>query len=136
MPSCSRKSASYLVLTLKTFESEVLYCLTFSQGSSLKPGKTQEKHDITRSHAHGRERLNSERSFQEERTLSGVNKRVKFSDEDNALLLKLKGEGLSWKEIAENFPERSKGTLQVHYGTKLKPRSDAPKRAKKRWRSK
>ena len=135
MPSCSRKSASYLVLTLKTFESEVLYCLTFSQGSSLKPGKTQEKHDITKSRAHGRERLNSERSFQEERTLSGVNEKVKFSDEDNALLLKLKGEDLSWKEIAENFPE-SKGTLQVHYSTKLKPRSDTPKRAKKRRRSK
>ena len=70
----------YRVLTLQTFESKVIYCLKFSQGLLLEPG---------------RERLNSERSCLEDWTLSGANKKVKFSDEDNVLLLKLKGEDLS-----------------------------------------
>jgi hypothetical protein len=29
-------------------------------------------------------------------------------------------QGLSWDEILDRFPERSKGTLQVHYSSKLK----------------
>jgi hypothetical protein len=63
-------------------------------------------------------------------------KNLRFSHEDDILLLRLKGEeGLSWDEISERFPERSKGTLQVHYSTKLKPRSEAAKNAKKRRRS-
>ncbi|KFZ23587.1 hypothetical protein V502_01936 [Pseudogymnoascus sp. VKM F-4520 (FW-2644)] len=34
---------------------------------------------------------------------------------------------LPWDEIAEYFPERTKGTLQVHYCTKLKNRSQTSK---------
>ncbi|PVH69524.1 hypothetical protein DL98DRAFT_438906 [Cadophora sp. DSE1049] len=54
----------------------------------------------------------------------------RFSSQDDELLLQLKGEGLSWDEISDRFPERSKGTLQVHYSTKLKPRSETSKECK------
>ncbi|KAH6664047.1 serine/threonine-protein kinase [Halenospora varia] len=59
----------------------------------------------------------------------------RFSSEDDELLLQLKGEGLSWDEISDRFPGRSKGTLQVHYSTKLKPRSETSKNTKKHRRS-
>lgn len=45
----------------------------------------------------------------------------KFTSEDDALLLELKeSRNLTWKHIAEFFPKRSPGTLQVRYCTKLK----------------
>ncbi|KAL2063227.1 hypothetical protein VTL71DRAFT_5031 [Oculimacula yallundae] len=37
----------------------------------------------------------------------------RFSSEDDELLQQLKGEGLSWDEISDRFPERSKGTLNA-----------------------
>jgi len=93
---------------LKTFKSKVIYCLTFSQGSSLELGKTQERHDITKNHVHGSEKLNSEQSsLEEDSAASGNKKKVKFSNENDVLLLKLKGKDLSWKEIVELFPRRS-----------------------------
>ena len=57
----------------------------------------------------------------------------KFSPEDNMRLRRLKeDECLLWDEITEQFPERSKGTLQVHYSTKLKHRPETPKKIRKR----
>ncbi|KAK1656969.1 hypothetical protein BDP55DRAFT_53175 [Colletotrichum godetiae] len=51
-------------------------------------------------------------------------RRGPFSKHENELLIQLKGEGLSWKEIyngfSASFPGRSLGTLQVHFSTKLK----------------
>lgn len=47
--------------------------------------------------------------------------KLKFTSEDDALLIDLKeNKALSWKQIAEFFPGRSSGTLQVRYCTKLK----------------
>ncbi|KAK1690414.1 hypothetical protein BDP55DRAFT_628085 [Colletotrichum godetiae] len=47
-----------------------------------------------------------------------------FSEQENKLLIQLKGQGLSWREIhssfSSSFPGRSLGTLQVHFSTKLK----------------
>lgn len=47
-----------------------------------------------------------------------------FSEQENELLIQLKGRGLSWREIhssfSSSFPGRSLGTLQVHFSTKLK----------------
>lgn len=54
--------------------------------------------------------------------------RLAFTPEEDDLLIKLKGQGLLWKNIYEQlkeaFPqrERSLGTLQSHYCTKLKVR--------------
>ena len=39
---------------------------------------------------------------------------------DNAKILRLKGQGLSWIQIAEQFQGRSAGTIEVRYHTKLK----------------
>lgn len=47
-----------------------------------------------------------------------------FTPADDELLVNLKEYGsLTWKEIAERFPGRSAGTLQVRYCTKLKART-------------
>ncbi|KAK1637330.1 hypothetical protein BDP81DRAFT_222472 [Colletotrichum phormii] len=50
--------------------------------------------------------------------------RCPFSEQENKLLVQLKGQGLSWREIhsrfSSSFPSRSLGTLQVHFSTKLK----------------
>jgi hypothetical protein len=56
---------------------------------------------------------------------SGGRKHETYTPEENAFLLKLKEDDrLPWAEISEHFPERSKGTLQVHYQNKLKRRPD------------
>lgn len=48
----------------------------------------------------------------------------KFTPEDDALLVELKEtKNLTWKQIADFFPGRSSGTLQVRYCTKLKAKT-------------
>ncbi|CAL3966414.1 hypothetical protein PZA11_003075 [Diplocarpon coronariae] len=50
--------------------------------------------------------------------------KLKFTPEDDSLLLDLKeNKSLTWKQIAEFFPGRSSGTLQVRYCTKLKAKT-------------
>ena len=47
--------------------------------------------------------------------------KLKFTPEDDQLLIDLKEKkNLTWKQIADFFPGRSSGTLQVRYCTKLK----------------
>ncbi|OAF61263.1 hypothetical protein VC83_01966 [Pseudogymnoascus destructans] len=56
-----------------------------------------------------------------------------YSEDDDELLIQLKEDDkLPWDEIAEYFPERTKGTLQVHYCTKLKNRSQTSKYKKRK----
>jgi hypothetical protein len=50
--------------------------------------------------------------------------KLKFTPEDDKLVIDLKeSKDLTWKQIAEFFPGRSAGTLQVRYCTKLKART-------------
>jgi Myb-like DNA-binding domain len=50
--------------------------------------------------------------------------KLKFTPEDDGLLVELKeNRSLTWKQIAEFFPGRSSGTLQVRYCTKLKAKT-------------
>lgn len=50
--------------------------------------------------------------------------KLKFTQEDDQLLLDLKEKkNLTWKQIADFFPGRSSGTLQVRYCTKLKAKA-------------
>ncbi|KAI5789554.1 putative transcriptional activator Myb, partial [Pyronema domesticum] len=50
--------------------------------------------------------------------------KIKFTPEDDSLLVDLKeNKSLTWKQIAEYFPGRSSGTLQVRYCTKLKAKT-------------
>ena len=46
---------------------------------------------------------------------------VRYTPADDAKILRLKGQGLSWSAIAKEFPGRSAGAIQVRYQTKLKP---------------
>ena len=116
-------------LTLKTFESKVIYCFSFSQELSPHPGGTY----FSRS---GGDRGDSEQPPQQEQTTSRSTRHLKISPEEDKLLRRLKEEEcLSWDEIAEQFPKRSKGTLQVRYSTKLKRRSGTSRNANKRRRT-
>lgn len=50
--------------------------------------------------------------------------KLKFTPEDDSLLIELKEtKNLTWKQIADFFPGRSSGTLQVRYCTKLKAKT-------------
>ncbi|KAM3481950.1 hypothetical protein MY8738_004259 [Beauveria namnaoensis] len=50
--------------------------------------------------------------------------KLKFTAEDDQLLILLKEQkNLTWKQIADFFPGRSSGTLQVRYCTKLKAKT-------------
>jgi hypothetical protein len=50
--------------------------------------------------------------------------KLKFTHEDDQLLIELKEhKNLTWKQIADFFPGRSSGTLQVRYCTKLKAKT-------------
>jgi hypothetical protein len=50
--------------------------------------------------------------------------KLKFTPEDDGLLVELKeNRSLTWKQIAEFFPGRSSGTLQVRYCTTLKAKT-------------
>ncbi|KAF7185848.1 hypothetical protein HII31_12721 [Pseudocercospora fuligena] len=47
--------------------------------------------------------------------------RLRWTAEENARIIKLKEtDNLSWEEISEHFPNRSAGSLQVHYSSHLK----------------
>jgi len=122
-------------LTLKTIESKVVYCLTFSQELLQEPGGTSQRQGIPGSFSSSRDRRDSGRLPVQERDMNRPVRNSRFSSEDDNLLLQLKGKGLPWDEISDHFPGRSKGTLQVHYSTKLKPRSETSKNAKKRRRT-
>jgi hypothetical protein len=122
-------------LTLKTIDSKVVYCLTFSQELLAEPGGTSQRQGIPRSVSSSIDRRDSERLSVQERTMCRPVRNSRFSSQEDKLLLQLKEEGLSWDEISDRFPERSKGTLQVHYSTKLKPRSEKSKNTRKRRRS-
>jgi hypothetical protein len=43
-----------------------------------------------------------------------------WAPEEDATVLKMKKDGYSWEEIHAALPNRTKGTIQVHYCTKLK----------------
>ncbi|KAI2420509.1 hypothetical protein LOZ52_006702, partial [Ophidiomyces ophidiicola] len=50
--------------------------------------------------------------------------KLKFTPEEDRLLVELKeNKNLTWKQIADFFPGRTSGTLQVRYCTKLKAKA-------------
>jgi hypothetical protein len=65
--------------------------------------------------------------------------KLKFKPEEDALLIELKEtKNLTWNQIADFFPGRSSGTLQVRYCTKLKATAmvwteDKVDRCRARW---
>jgi hypothetical protein len=120
------------VLTLKEVNSEMQYCLTFSQ--DLLPrffGQKQNDTSCTLTSAHS---VRSASPSEQGRGRAGCG-RYSFSVEDDQRLKRLKEEGLPWNEIAKHFPRSTKGSLQVHYSTKLKDRLENANKSKKRQRS-
>lgn len=50
--------------------------------------------------------------------------KLKFSAQEDQMLVELKeNKNLTWKQIADFFPGRTSGTLQVRYCTKLKAKT-------------
>lgn len=94
-------------LRLRTQGSEVIYSLEFSQTSfsSLFADKQTES---PRSH----ERMDYPAT------------KTPYSSEEDAYIINLRAQNLTWDEIedqfAERFPRRKKSSLQVHYCSKLK----------------
>jgi len=121
-------------LTLKTIESKVVYSLTFSQEFLQEPGGTSQRQGILKSVSSSRDRRDSGPLPAQERDINRHVRNSRFSSEDDTLLQQLKGKGLSWDEISDHFPGRSKGTLQVHYSTKLKDNFFTKQEAKPRKR--
>lgn len=107
-------------LTRQIFLSKVIYSITFeekfehscSQGSVRAPVY----HDNEVSNQHKKQ---AHRKGSSARRAAGT----RFLPEDDQLLIELKEErGLPWKRIAEYFPNRSEGSLQVRYCTRLRGR--------------
>ena len=48
-----------------------------------------------------------------------LNRRARFKPTEDKLLIELKDQNCSWKEIGEYFPHRTIGALQVRYSTRL-----------------
>jgi len=120
-------------LTLRPFQSEFVYCVTFSQDLSPLCGSERNITDH-RSRAEGRR--NNRPSPPRKIAFGRGGRNSPFSSTEDALLVKLKEKrGLSWAEITEHFPRRTKGTLQVRYCTKLKRRPEGPQPGTKRRRS-
>lgn len=51
---------------------------------------------------------------------TSTSRRARYTPADDAKILKLMGQGLSWSAIAEQFTGRSAGSIQARYHTKLK----------------
>ncbi|ELR07562.1 hypothetical protein GMDG_08477 [Pseudogymnoascus destructans 20631-21] len=117
-------------LTLQTFQSGIVYCLKFYQELPF-PLDIEQAQDVISSASSGdRDR---ERPHLRERVVSRPGRHSTYSKDDNKLLIQLKEKDkLPWDEIAEYFPERTKGTLQVHYCTKLKNSSQTSKCKKRK----
>lgn len=55
--------------------------------------------------------------------VTSIRSKIRYTPEENALLVGLKGkQGLRWERIKDYFPARSIASLQVHYSTKLRPK--------------
>jgi hypothetical protein len=54
-------------------------------------------------------------------TLQSKRKQALWTPKEDATILKMREvEGCSWEEIHAALPHQTKGTIQVHYSTKLK----------------
>ncbi|KAK5651065.1 hypothetical protein OQA88_13713 [Cercophora sp. LCS_1] len=72
---------------------------------------------------HRSARQRSTRSTNDEDTAANSKptpRRARYTPQDDAKIRQLKEQGLSWMAIAEQFPERSPGAIELRYHTKLK----------------
>jgi hypothetical protein len=76
------------------------YCGTKNQG-------TTKRHRPARQKSNGTTKLKNKPT--------STSRRARYTPADDATILRLKGQGLSWIEIAEQFPGRSAGAIEVRY---------------------
>ena len=123
---CSPQNQNILgrtILTVQSDGSKPAYLFTFMP----EPGQLLSSRDP---HPHYKEH-DQLKSVGPPVNISG--KPQLYSSEDNALLVRLKEqEGMSWSEIAQNFPGRNVSSLQVHYSTKLRNKAVACSRKPRR----
>ena len=123
---CSPQNQNILgraILTVQSDRSKPAYLFTFMP----EPGQLLSSRDP---HPHYKEH-DQLKSVGPPVNISG--KPQLYSSEDNALLVRLKEqEGMSWSEIAQNFPGRNVSSLQVHYSTKLRNKAVACSRKPRR----
>lgn len=110
-------------LTRQTFLSRILYSFTFEEErSNTCP------HGRDKASALGQNKVDtrySKHNKSKRSRVSNTTARTSYSSEDDQKLIDLKeNKNLPWNRIAEHFPGRSKGSLQVHYCTQLKGRPD------------
>ena len=106
-------------LTRQVLLSKVVYSVTFEEQREHNcyngPNRTSADLEDRSTHSHARAKRGSAK-----RSQRGILNSVSLSKDDQ-LLIKLKEQRqLRWSEIAEHFPGRSMGSLQVRYCTKLK----------------
>jgi hypothetical protein len=120
------------LLTLKVVDGRMQYNLTFSQDLLLRflGQKQSERSNASRSTC-----SNGSTSSLVERRGVGRRGRYRFKKEDDDKIIQMREKGKSWDEIAEEISGSTKGSIQVHYSTKLKDRiMGTPKRVSKRRR--
>ncbi|KAG5293361.1 hypothetical protein I7I50_03742 [Histoplasma capsulatum G186AR] len=110
-------------LNLEVCGSEVVYCVRLYQSSGLKTGQSDASQDYCEARR-ARQRSpdrSTPRRVSPKIPSARHSKRRRFTHEEEQLLRRLKEtERLSWAQITEQFPSRTKECLQVHYCTKLR----------------
>ncbi|KAJ5367845.1 hypothetical protein N7541_001786 [Penicillium brevicompactum] len=108
-------------LTRQIHLSRVIYSVTFEEQAEYSCSQRSD-----RATSHYENKIDSQHSKQPPQKGSRAGKPTgptRFPSKDDQLLIKLKEErSLPWKRIAEYFPGRSEGSLQVRYCTRLKGR--------------
>jgi hypothetical protein len=105
-------------LTLKTIESKIVYCLTFSQELLPTPHARSQRQDSTID-LEGHKSVAPASGIDQEE-LRYQKKGDPWTREEEAIVRRMKNGGSSWEDIHNVLPHRSIGTLQVRYSTKLK----------------
>ncbi|KAK4095998.1 hypothetical protein N658DRAFT_562717 [Parathielavia hyrcaniae] len=80
--------------------------------------RTENPGTTARRHRPARQKSNGTTKYTDKPT--STSRRARYTPADDARILRLKGQGLSWTEIAEQFPGRSAGAIEVRYYTRLK----------------
>ncbi|KAJ5559583.1 hypothetical protein N7513_001982 [Penicillium frequentans] len=109
-------------LTRQILLSRVVYSFTFEEQREQSESKDRAK--VPTDSDKGIRKESSKKSKTQKPKAYNATTGTRLLREDDRLLIELKEKGdLSWNQIAEHFPGRSKGALQVRYCTRLKNRT-------------
>ncbi|KAJ5330582.1 hypothetical protein N7476_000365 [Penicillium atrosanguineum] len=110
-------------LTRQIFLSRVVYSFTFQE--QREQSCSNERTKGPRANDKEVHEESSKKSKARKPKANNASTGARVLSEDDLLLIKLKEKGdLSWNQIAQHFPGRSKGALQVRYCTRLKNRTE------------